>query len=45
MLADIEAAVAPHAASRYPKFVEVPMDARAFFEPAAWQRLRDVKAR
>jgi len=44
-LADIEAAVAPRAVGRYPNFVEVPTDASAFFEPAAWQRLREVKAR
>jgi hypothetical protein len=43
-LADVDAAVAPHAAGDYPNFVEVPADASAFFAPDAWRRLRDVKA-
>jgi hypothetical protein len=36
--------VARHRAGDYPNFVEQPADASAFFEPATWQRLRDVKA-
>jgi len=28
----------------YPNFVEEPADASAFFDPATWARLRDVKA-
>jgi hypothetical protein len=43
-LADIDAAVAPHGAGEYPNFVEVPSDAGRFFEPAVWQRLREVKS-
>jgi FAD/FMN-containing dehydrogenase len=38
------AAVEPYRAGDYPNFVEEPADASAFFEPATWQRLRDVKA-
>jgi hypothetical protein len=38
------AAVAPHRAGDYPNFVEQPADASTLFEPATWQRLRDVKA-
>ncbi|HKE80566.1 MAG TPA: FAD-binding oxidoreductase [Solirubrobacteraceae bacterium] len=44
-LADIDAAVLPHAAGEYPNFVEVPADASRFFDPAAWDRLREVKRR
>jgi hypothetical protein len=44
-LADIDAAVAPHRAGEYPNFVEEPADASRFFEPAVWNRLRDVKHR
>ena len=44
-LADIDAAVLPHRAGHYPNFVEVPTDAGAFFEPATWARLREIKAR
>jgi hypothetical protein len=36
-------ALAPHRAGDYPNFVEHPADASGFFEPATWQRLRDVK--
>jgi FAD/FMN-containing dehydrogenase len=43
-LADVEAALLPHRAGHYPNFVEVPADASAFFEPAVWTRLREVKA-
>jgi FAD binding domain-containing protein len=43
-LADVDAAVAPHAAGSYGNFVEVPADASGFFEPAVWSRLRDIKA-
>jgi FAD/FMN-containing dehydrogenase len=35
----------PHRAGEYPNFVEVPADASRFFEPAVWERLRDVKSR
>ena len=44
-LADVDAVVAPHAAGSYANFVEVPADATGFFEPAVWNRLREVKAR
>jgi FAD/FMN-containing dehydrogenase len=43
-LADVDAALRPHRAGHYPNFVEVPADASAFFEPAVWNRLREVKA-
>ena len=43
-LADIEATVLPHRAGEYPNFVEAPADASSFFEPAIWERLRDVKS-
>jgi hypothetical protein len=43
-LADVDAAVAPHAAGDYANFVETPSDASTFFEPAVWTRLREVKA-
>jgi FAD/FMN-containing dehydrogenase len=43
-LADVDAAVARHAVGEYPNFVEVPVDASAFFTPDAWARLRAVKA-
>jgi FAD/FMN-containing dehydrogenase len=43
-LADIEATLLPHRAGEYPNFVEVPADASSFFEPAVWERLRDVKS-
>jgi hypothetical protein len=38
------AAVEPGRAGHYPNFVEDPADASAFFDPATWGRLRDVKA-
>ena len=44
-LADIDATVLPHRAGEYPNFVEAPADASSFFEPAVWERLRDVKSR
>jgi hypothetical protein len=44
-LADIQEALLPHRAGDYPNFVEEPADASSFFEPAVWQRLRDVKRR
>jgi FAD binding domain-containing protein len=40
----VMSAVAPHRAGEYPNFVEEPADASTFFDPASWQRLRDVKA-
>jgi len=36
--------VARHRAGDYPNFVEQPADASAFFDPATWRRLREVKA-
>ena len=42
-LAEIDAAVLPNRAGHYPNFVEVPADARRFFAPADWKRLRAVK--
>jgi berberine-like enzyme len=44
-LDDVTAAVLPHRAGDYPNFVETPADASTFFEPAAWERLREVKLR
>ena len=44
-LADIDTTLQPHFAGEYPNFVEVPADASRFFEPAVWNRLRDVKHR
>ena len=44
-LDDVTAAVLPHRVGDYPNFVETPADASTFFEPAAWERLRDVKLR
>jgi FAD/FMN-containing dehydrogenase len=38
------ASVAPRRAGLYPNFVEEPADARAFFDPRTWERLRQVKA-
>jgi hypothetical protein len=43
-LADIDAALAPHAAGEYSNFVEAPTDASAFYAPGVWERLREVKA-
>jgi FAD/FMN-containing dehydrogenase len=42
---DVEAAVLPYRAGHYPNFVEEPADASAFFDPATWRRLREVKAK
>jgi FAD/FMN-containing dehydrogenase len=44
-LADFDETLRPHYAGDYPNFVEQPTDASAFFEPATWARLRDVKRR
>ncbi len=44
-LADIDDTVQPHRAGDYANFVEEPADASGFFEPAVWNRLRDVKRR
>jgi hypothetical protein len=43
VLADVEAAVMPHRAGRYPNLVEEPADASTFFDPHTWTRLREVK--
>jgi hypothetical protein len=43
-IADIQAALCPHRVGDYPNFVESQADASAFFEPAVWNRLREVKA-
>jgi hypothetical protein len=40
----VEGALLPHRAGFYPNFVEEPADASAFFDPATWARLREVKA-
>jgi FAD/FMN-containing dehydrogenase len=37
-------ALAPRRVGDYPNFVENPADASAFFDPATWSRLRQVKA-
>jgi len=44
-LADLEQTLLPHRAGDYPNFIEVPTDAGAFWAPAAWARLREVKRR
>ena len=44
-VAGVEAAVRPHRAGFYPNFVEQEADASAFFDPATWARLREVKRR
>jgi hypothetical protein len=43
-LADVDGALQPYRAGYYANFVEEPADASAFFDPAAWARLRAVKA-
>src|SRR3954447_17762331 len=43
-LADVDSALQPYRAGYYANFVEEPADASAFFDPAAWARLRTVKA-
>jgi FAD/FMN-containing dehydrogenase len=43
-IADVTAATAEHVVGDYPNYVEVPADASAFFDPATWARLREVKA-
>jgi FAD binding domain len=44
-LADVDAVVRPYQAGEYANFVEQPSDASGFFEPAVWNRLREVKRR
>jgi FAD/FMN-containing dehydrogenase len=44
-LADVDAIVRPYRAGEYANFVEEPSDASGFFEPAVWERLREVKRR
>jgi hypothetical protein len=39
----VHAATADHQVGRYANFVERPADAATFFDPATWERLRDVK--
>src|SRR4051794_2234838 len=41
-LADVDSALQPYRAGYYANFVEEPADASAFFDPAAWARLRAV---
>jgi FAD/FMN-containing dehydrogenase len=43
-LSAIRAATAPFRTGFYPNFIEEPADASAFFDPAAWQRLREIKS-
>ncbi|MBE2315647.1 FAD-binding oxidoreductase [Solirubrobacter sp. CPCC 204708] len=43
-LAEFDAHLRPHRAGDYANFVEVPVDASAFFTPDVWTRLRAVKA-
>jgi FAD/FMN-containing dehydrogenase len=43
-LAAVDRAVRPYRVGAYPNFVEEPADASAFFDPATWRRLREVKA-
>ena len=40
----VAGALQPYRVADYPNFVEKPADARAFFDPQTWQRLRQVKA-
>ena len=44
-VAGLENAVLPWRAGDYPNFIERPVDTSRFFDPATWQRLRDVKTR
>jgi FAD/FMN-containing dehydrogenase len=43
-LAAIELATKRFKTGYYPNFVEEPADASAFYEPATWQRLREIKS-
>jgi hypothetical protein len=43
-LSAIQAATAPYRTGFYPNFVEEPADASAFYDPATWQRLREIKS-
>jgi hypothetical protein len=43
-LAAIELATKRYRTGYYPNFVEAPADASAFFDPATWQRLREIKS-
>ena len=44
-LSAIDDAVAPYRAGYYPNFIEEPgADVSAFFDPATWQRLREIKS-
>lgn len=43
-LAAVHGAARPWRVGDYPNFVEEPTDARGFFDPATWERLRRVKA-
>ncbi len=40
----IRDATASHRAGYYPNFIEDPSDASAFFDPATWRRLREIKS-
>jgi FAD binding domain len=43
-VADVKSALVPYRAGLYPNFIEQPADARAFFSPETWERLRTIKA-
>jgi FAD/FMN-containing dehydrogenase len=43
-LGDVSEALRPYRVGDYPNFVEEPTDASGFFDAAAWERLRDIKA-
>jgi hypothetical protein len=43
-VADVKSALVPYRARLYPNFIEQPADARAFFSPETWERLRTIKA-
>jgi hypothetical protein len=43
-LSAIRDATAPYRAGYYPNFVEDPSDASAFYDPATWRRLREIKS-
>jgi hypothetical protein len=43
-LAAVEGSLRPYRVGAYPNFVEEPADARGFFDPETWDRLREIKA-
>ena len=43
-LDEIADLAAPHMVGHYPNFIEEPVDPSVFFDPASWERLREIKA-